>query len=348
MNDCKVLIVPQATYVIPETLDYIRQYIENGGKVMIIGQKSLKKSEKGFDNDAEKLDYIYANSYVMNYDGLKTTTGSITEPEFYDEVRKVLAKTGVYNVFVKDALTGEATDYIEYNVGVYDGDIILNMVSYEEDKKVKVFLGGKVVSSAYDIKNNQELGEEISLKRYIPVTMRIDADNCFIDTLGHWAESNIVEMADKGIVKGISESRFAPNKKLTRAEFVSLLMRGIATSGDGELSADVEASSWYGNDVKKAVSAGVIGTEAFRPGDYITREEMCQMLVKGYEYANGSIETSEEPTFTDGSSIGDFDAVSKAYSLGLMLGRDDGSFGPQSGATRAEAAAVIARFNNLK
>ena len=93
--------------------------------------------------------------------------------------------------------------------------------------------------------------------------------------------------------------------------------------------------------------AGVIGEGNFRPSDYITREEMCQMLVKGYEYEKGTIEAGEKANFTDESAIGDFESVSKAYSLGLMLGRDDGSFGPQNGATRAEAAAVIARFNSL-
>lgn len=347
MNNCKVLIVPQSTYVTAETVDYIKQYIENGGKVMIIGQKSLKKNEKGFDNDKDKLDYIFANSYVINYDGAKGTTRSITETELHDEIRKVLSDANVYNVFVKDAESNEATDYVEYNVGVYNGDIILNMVSYDEDKKVKIFLGDKAVTGSYDINNNVELGEEISLKRYVPVTVRIDADNCFIDTFGHWAENDIKEMAQKGIVKGVSESRFAPNKTLTRAEFLSLLMRGIDAQEGNLLPADVDASSWYAKDVSKAVMAGIIGEDNFRPSDYITREEMCQMLVKGYEYEKGTIEAGEDASFTDRSTIGDFESVSKAYSLGLMLGRDDGSFGPQNGATRAEAAAVIARYSNV-
>ncbi len=348
MNDCKVLIVPQSVYVTAGTLDYIMQFIGNGGKVMIIGKNSLKKNEKGFENDGEKLDYIFSNSYVINYDGAKGKTGSITETEFHDEIRKFLLQTGVYNVFVKDAETGEDADYIEYNVGVYNGDIILNMVSYEADEKVKIYFGDKVVTSSYDINNCEELSEEIFLKRYDPVTVRIKTDNCFIDTFGHWAENDIVEMAGKGIVKGISESRFAPGKALTRAEFVSLLMRGIDVSGGNALPEDVNATDWYAADVEKAVVAGVIGADAFRPSDYITREEMCQMLVKGYEYEKGAVQTEETANFTDRSSISDFDAVSKAYALGLMQGRDDGSFRPSEGATRAEAAAVIARFNNLK
>ena len=150
-----------------------------------------------------------------------------------------------------------------------------------------------------------------------------------------------MKLAQDGIVKGVSESRFAPNKKLTRAEFLSLLMRGIQVTGKNELPMDVDVSSWYATEVAKAVAAGVISTDAFRPNDFITREEMCQMLVKGYEYAKGTIEQGDVASFTDRSLIGDFDTVSKAYTLGLMQGRDDGSFGPQSGATRAEAAVLL-------
>ena len=177
MNGCKVLIVPKTTHVTAETLDYIKSYIENGGKVMILGQDSLKKDEKGSGNDGDKLDFIFANSYVINYDGGKGTTGSMTEAALYDEIRTVLKQAGIYNIFIKDAQTGEDTDYVEYNVGVYNGDIILNMISYDEDKNVKIFIGDNVVESSYDINNCTQLSEEISLKRYVPVTVRIDTGN---------------------------------------------------------------------------------------------------------------------------------------------------------------------------
>ena len=48
------------------------------------------------------------------------------------------------------------------------------MISYEEDKNVKISIDGNVVTGSYDINNNVELGEEISLKRYVPVTVRIE------------------------------------------------------------------------------------------------------------------------------------------------------------------------------
>ena len=127
-----------------------------------------------------------------------------------------------------------------------------------------------------------------------------------------------------------------------------LLMRGIDVSKGSALPQDVDAASWYAANVSKAVTAGVIGTDAFRPDEYITREEMCRMLVNGYEYIKGDIKELKKADFTDRNSINDFEAVSKAYSLDLMVGNEDGSFKPENNSTRAEAAAVIARFNRLK
>lgn len=176
MNNCKVLIVPQATYVTSETLDYIKSFIENGGKVMIIGQNSLKKNEKNENNDSDTLDYIINNSYVLNYNGTNNSTGSMTQAQLYDEIRTVLSDANIYNVIIKDAESGETVDYVEYNVGTYNGKTIINMISYEEDKNVNIYIGGNLVASSYDINNCVELSEDISLKRYVPVTVRISAN----------------------------------------------------------------------------------------------------------------------------------------------------------------------------
>mgnify|MGYP003304133931 CR=1 FL=1 len=96
--------------------------------------------------------------------------------KLHNEIRKVLSDANVYNVFVKDAESGETVDYVEYNVGTYNGKTIINMISYEEDKNVNIYIGGNLVASSYDINNCVELSEDISLKRYVPVTVSINAN----------------------------------------------------------------------------------------------------------------------------------------------------------------------------
>ena len=71
---------------------------------------------------------------------------------------------------------------------------------------------------------------------------------------------------------------------------------------------------------------------------------MCVILVKCYEAVNGEITADKQADFVDNNVIADKNAVNKAVSLGLMQGRDDGSFGALDFATRAESATVISRM----
>lgn len=47
----------------------------------------------------------------------------------------------------------------------------------------------------------------------------------FTDTKFHWAESQIKRLADIGIIRGIKENEFGPNRNATRAETVILILR---------------------------------------------------------------------------------------------------------------------------
>jgi len=226
--------------------------------------------------------------------------------------------------------------------------VIVNLVNYGAERNIDLYLGNTLIEKAYDIIRNETIEGEITLKKYIPVTVEIDVDNPFIDTYGHWAEANISKLHNEGIVSGVEEHIYAPQKTLTRAEFLSLLMRcvGIEKKAYREIPADVARNTWYESAVGAAVECGIISKdENFRPNDRITREEMCNMLVNCYEYKNGDVNADVKLSFTDADAITNISDVEKAVSLELMYGHDDGSFAPLSTATRAEAAAVIERFN---
>jgi hypothetical protein len=349
MNDVKVLLVPGKTHVVAETLDFITDYIKSGGKVVIIGSDSLKKNEYGYDNDAEKIKFIYDNSYVIEYSGTNDKIENMTESEYYQKIRETLKLCGVYNVVLKDSKTGEIVDLVEYNVGYYNGKVIVSMVNYNQERTVNLYLGDKLVEKSYELYKEENLGSEITLKKYIPTFIEIDVENPFIDTYGHWAENNISNLHKDGVVNGVNEHSYAPQKALTRAEFLTLLMRCTEESGyaTNVLPGDVARNKWYASVVGEAVNKGIINaSENFRPDDYITREEMCALLIRCYENENGEQSEAIELNFTDNDMIKNISDVKKAVSLGLMNGQNDGKFAPLNTATRAEAAVVIERFRS--
>lgn len=346
MMDCKLIIVPFMPYATADTLPMLKKYIDNGGKVVIMGEESLQKNERDLPQDKQLTDYIFANSTVIPYEG---TVDAMTAPAlsgFQESIRNALKEEKLFYISVRDAESGEYTGDVEYNVGVYNGDILVNLVNYGEPKAVKVFVGNTEVTEAVELRSGNSISGAVELKQYVPVLLKISGSNKFLDTIGHWAEADIVSLAGKGIVSGMTESRFAPDAELTRAQFLALLTRSLGLSSEyqGNIP-DVAAGSWYAGNAAAAIAAGIIESGVdFRPEAPITREEMCDMLVKCYESQNGALLDYDEAMFTDGSQIGDKIAVSKAVDLGLIYGYTDGSFAPKNGASRAEAVAVIERF----
>jgi len=346
MMDCKLVIVPYAKYVTDETLDYLKKYIENGGKVVIMGEETLSRNVFDLETDQEILSYIKSNSTVINYEGADDAMLTPTEAEFYSLIRDKLKEVKAYYVSVVDAETNEPFDDIEFNVGAYNGDVLVNLLNLSDDheRKVKVYVNGEHVKESEELLEGETEGDVITLTRFEPKFIKVKGMNPFFDTYGHWAEEDIVSLSNEKIVSGMSHTRFEPDSTLTRAQFVALLTRaaGLESVEYMENIADVSADKWYAGNIAMALANGIICADTdFRPEEAITREEMCDMLIKCYESKYGEIVNYEKAEFQDADYS---ENISKAVSKGLMYGYEDGTFAPEANSTRAEATAVIRRF----
>ena len=162
-----------------------------------------------------------------------------------------------------------------------------------------------------------------------------------------WAYSAISELFEKNIISGKSETRFAPNDRITREEFATLLVKvsGVSVNNSTNAFSDVKNDAWYKGFVNTAfekgfcngVSKGVFGT-----GMEITRQDMCVMAYNvlkalGREVANG------EMVFADAAEISEYakGPVSALNKAGVVNGVGNNKFNPKGNATRAEAAVII-------
>ncbi len=320
MHNYKVIVVSQVTYAQKEVLEELKKYIDNGGRVIIYGKNSLKLDEHNLPNDEELVNYIYENSEVFDYVG-EVRAGIVPGGEgAYEHMKQIFKEENIPHVDVIDATTGENAYKTEVNLGVYNGKLIINLVNYVEDRTVNIYVNGVKVEKAKELRDGLDYGENIILKKFIPILLQVDMGTPFIDTFNHWSKDTVKNLADKGIIKGVSESHFKPDDSISRAHFLLLLTRASGT----------ELPEYNAENPE------------FRPNDKITREEMCEMLVKFYESSNGIIAHNNQISFSD--IVGNAEIISKAVSVGLMEGRDDGTFDSFGNATRAEAATVIARY----
>ncbi|MCC3372263.1 polysaccharide lyase family 8 super-sandwich domain-containing protein [Cohnella sp. REN36] len=168
----------------------------------------------------------------------------------------------------------------------------------------------------------------------------------------HWAAKIIKELAAKQIVTGISATKYAPERSVTRAEFASLLVRALELSEKGRIAfEDVKATDWYADAVSIAVNAGIAKgktASSFDPNARITRQEMVVMLMRAYEAVHGKQATGTAVSFKDEAQVSPWakEYVNLAASLQLIQGRKAGSFDPQGITTRAEAAQVVYNLLN--
>jgi len=186
-------------------------------------------------------------------------------------------------------------------------------------------------------------------------------NNTFTDLTGHWAAKDIAKMLELGIVSGVSNTQFAPNRPITRAEFTALLARAVGIEAAGKTKSnrfvDVPVNKWYNQVVYAAVEAGLVGgysANKFGPDDPINREQMAAMIVRAMEYKGRGLTLSEDEfslminKFNDEKAVSSWakSSVATAIKQGIVGGRSDILFAPKANATRAEAAVMILRMYN--
>jgi len=198
----------------------------------------------------------------------------------------------------------------------------------------------------------------------------------FTDIRTHWASEYINTLTQKGIVNGVTQTKFAPEGTVTKSEYLKMIMNvvGIGTVPyrKGECL-ELGGGEWYCQYLQSALDKGLIPKEmvagydvdvrttstgetkavyygSFNGGMPITRQEMAVLTQNMYQYQQNArtMQTNTEPKkleFGDVASIDDWalSAVEIAVAQGFIFGMDSGNFEPNSTATRAQAAAIIFR-----
>ena len=149
-----------------------------------------------------------------------------------------------------------------------------------------------------------------------------------------------------GLMVGYEDGRFGVADNLDRASFVTILCQMFdweAVEPASPSFIDCASTHWAYGYVEAARSHGVTDESGpFRPGDYITREEMAVMLVKALGYDQLARTAAAERPFSDVEQNAGYIAL--AYHIGMVAGiEEDGKhlFKPNLCATRAEAATML-------
>ena len=176
----------------------------------------------------------------------------------------------------------------------------------------------------------------------------------FTDINGHWANKAINYVVNKGYFAGVSKTEFAPDKPITRGEFVTVLgrMLKIDTSKySSQRFNDVNSSTYYSPYITWANEVGIVsgvGEGNFAPDKALTREEMAVIMSKFLKLSNKKPTIKLSTNFKDQGSISPWakEAVTEMAKLGVVKGMGEGNFSPKTEFTRAQVAQVLYSIEN--
>ena len=170
-----------------------------------------------------------------------------------------------------------------------------------------------------------------------------------------WAADAINSLAKKGILTGRTDTEFAPNASVTRAEFVKMVstLYNLVTPTSKfatQTFKDVPKDAWFFNYVEVCAQLGIVNGEGdgyFNPNALISRQEMAAIMYRTATIMGTKLTATETAkTFADANEISDYAkaAVSALQTAGIISGTSDTTFEPALACTRAQAAVII---NNM-
>lgn len=356
--------------------------VSSGGSFK--GSVTLQKGENEIKLEAKQGDKTTTETLKLNYDPIaldgsefKTTLTDGGEAKaFSDRIKVKLAKgsTGIGTTLALSVTDPEDVD-TPPNQSALVGPLF--HLSWEDDEPTEPYK----VTLKYDDVVMESQAYKVSVFRYDPDddgwdimggtvdpksrTISIDTDKTgyfaaaiyyqsFDDITHHWAKRDIEFLVARGAISGISKDKFNPDSNVTREEFVTFLVKALGIqpyNPDRESYDDVDKGDWSYQYIEGAARTGLISGvshDYFAPKRPITREEAAILLSRA-----GNFKPVKEQemvkvlsTFTDSDKISwwaknDLAPVIKAK---VLNGSDNGKFLPQNYATRAEAAAMIARL----
>ena len=171
----------------------------------------------------------------------------------------------------------------------------------------------------------------------------------------HWANEQIVYLQDE--ITGYPDGTFRPEKTVSRAEFLTLFAR-IAFPDEWK---QAEGDEWWKAAYDVCTSHRLLDDTTGSRAEAMPRGEIAALLDRfcsgwggvheradaanqlNINWTEQRMESPEwQPLWPDAAEYGNIVLV--CANQGLLIGYPDGSFKPEKGVTRAEAAAILARL----
>lgn len=247
---------------------------------------------------------------------------------------------------------------IQYNMTYMDGSKYGLFYEGEEQKGVMEGIGDVTGDTLTDWFKGKTLADRRDESGAVVSSLVQSAP--FADvTENDWFKGTVDYAYTTGLVNGVSETAFNPGGSMTRGQFATIIWRMAGSPApEGEAKFEDLTQDYYKNAIAWCQENGVVTGKSdtvFDPDSPIKRQEIVAIL---YRYAEGCLGMKPDSAaiggdFADEDEIAEWAApyIGWAVAAGLLKGSSDGEgnllLKPTAVATRAEATALVVRFDDV-
>ncbi|GAB7387133.1 hypothetical protein BSNK01_09690 [Bacillaceae bacterium] len=174
------------------------------------------------------------------------------------------------------------------------------------------------------------------------------------DVKEHWARQTIEKMTLLGVIKGYEDLTFQPNKPVTHAEAVAMVVRLLGLEGEAKARANADLPYldeksiplWAKGSIAVALEKGLLEeSKLFQGNKPASRLYVMMLLVNAVGTDFDWDWEAARVYFKDADNLREKERAYLAYAAlrKLVSGYEDGTFRPHKPVTRAELAALLER-----
>lgn len=189
-------------------------------------------------------------------------------------------------------------------------------------------------------KNPEEYATALLIEKDEDATINFE----FSDVKNHWAKNQISKMAFRGIINGVGDNKFEPEKAITFAEFASMLVRckELEIVEYADIFSDVKSSDWFADALQTAanhgfIDGGFVNNGNIEPNKNITRADAASLIAKALHLER----KTKESYLAEDIVYWQRYYMDCCIDAGIFSGYEDGTYRVNNLLTRAEAATIL-------
>jgi hypothetical protein len=291
-----------------------------------------------------------ALSGISNETGtdVKITVSKVDAATLSEKVKQTVGDVPVYDLNVKidnktiSEFGGNVQIEIPYTLKLGEDKNAIVIYSINSEGKAEI-----VSNCAYDIKAQKITFNTDHSSQYVLGYNKV----MFKDVAANaWYGDAVTYLAARGITTGAGDNKFSPDDKLTRGQFLVMLMKAYGQKPDENSNDNFfdAGNTYYTGYLAAAKRLGItegVGDNKYAPNKEITRQEMVALLYNALKLLGEQPAGNEGKALTDFSDAGNIapwaKAAMKVFVEAGIMGGSDNRLTPEATTNRAQMAQIL-------